>query len=325
MAEFDATAAGEGTGRPVRGHSGMAEVRHVESATKELRALDHRFGGGACREAVLALSSWSERVLTHSSTTRAVRDRLGSAMADLHNLAAWTCFDSAEQDLARIHVDRASELAALVGNHDLAANVLYRSGRMHLHRDDFAEALTAFRLGEVSARRAESDLGVAILCVNQAWTHARMGDRDQALTRMGWARDAFEAADRDATPTWSAFFDETDLGAMTGIVYTELARTVDLAYTAFAIPPLTSAIATYSEGMTRSRALSQIALTVNHVLEHDFDHAAKVGLQAVDSSAKVTSTRTRDRMRPLRDAAARYEDEDARELVHRIDQFTASA
>jgi len=325
MAEFDTGAPGEDASRPVRRHSGMAEVRHVESATKEFRALDYRFGGGACREAVLALSSWSERVLSHSSTTDTVRDRLGSAMADLHNLAAWTCFDSAEQDLAWIHVDRASELAALVGDHDLAANVLYRAGRMHLHRDDLTEALTAFRLGEVSARRAGSDLGVAILCVNQAWAHARAGDRDQALARMGQARDAFEAADRRSPPTWSAFFDEVDLEAMTGIVYTELARTVDRAYTAFAIPPLTSAIAAYPEGMTRSRALSQIALAVNHVLERDFEHAAKVGLQAVDSSAKVHSTRTRDRMRPLRDAAAHHEDDDARELVHRIDQFTASA
>jgi hypothetical protein len=325
MTGFDTGAPGEGASRPVRRRSGMAEVRHVESATREFRALDYRFGGGACREAVLALASWGERVLARSSTADTARGELGSAVADLHNLAAWTCFDSAEQDLARIHVDRASELALLVGDHDLAANVLYRAGRMHLHHDDPAAALTAFQRGEVSARRAASGLGMAILCVNQAWAHARMGDRDQALTRMGGARDVFETADRGTPPTWSAFFDEVDLEAMTGIIHTELARTVDRAYTASAIPPLTSAIAAYPERMARSRALSQIALAVNHVLERDFENAAEVGLQALDACSKVESTRTRERLRPLRDAASRHQDDRARDLVHRIDRFTASA
>ncbi|HEX6339616.1 transcriptional regulator [Umezawaea sp.] len=325
MVEFDTGAPGDDASRPVHQHSGMAEVRHVESATKQFRALDYRFGGESCREAVLTLSSWSERVLSHSSTTETVRGKLGSAMADLHNLAAWTCFDSAEEVLAWIHVRRASELAALVGNHDLTANILYRTGRFHLHHDVLDEALTAFRLGEVTARRAECGLSVAILCVNQAWTHARMGDRDLALTRMGTARDAFEAADRGAPPTWSAFFDEVDLEAMTGIVYTELARSVDPAYTSFAIPPLTSAIANYPEGMTRSRALSQIALTLNHALERDFEHAAKVGLQAVDSSAKVSSTRTKDRLRALRGLVSLFADDDMRALVERIDRFTRAA
>lgn len=324
MPEFDSGGVpGDEEPRPVLKHSGLAEVRHVERATERFRALDYRFGGGACREAVLAMASWSDRVLSHSSTTETVRDQLGSAMADLHNLAGWTCFDSDRTDLARLHFDRASRLADLVGNHDLAANVLYRTGRMHLHHGELTEALTAFQLGELSAQQARSGLSVAILCVNQAWTHARMGDRDQALTRMSDAREAFETADHASPPTWSAFFDEVDLEAMTGVVYTELARGVDDAYTAFAIPPLISAIANYPDGMTRSRALSQIALAVNHVLEHDFEHAAKVGIQAVDSSAKVMSTRTRDRMRPLRDAAAPFENDDVRELVDRIDQFTA--
>jgi len=326
MPEFDQGGAPGGEEpRPVLRHSGMDEVRHVEHATERFRALDYRFGGGACREAVLAMSSWSERVLTHSSTTEAVRYQLGSAMADLHNLAAWTCFDSARTDLARSHFSRAARLAALVDNHHLAANMLYRTGRMHLHHDDLTKALAAFQLGEVSAHQAHSGLSVAILCVNQAWTHARLNDRDQALARMGTARDAFEAADRSTPPSWSAFFDEVDLQAMTGVVYTELARGVDDTYTAFAIPPLSTAIANYPEGMTRSRALSQIALAVNHVLDRDFEQAAKIGLEAVDSAAQVLSSRTRDRMRPLRDAAAPFtEDDDAQELVERIDHFTAN-
>ena len=312
--------------RPVLRHSGMAEVWHVESATRQFRSLDYRFGGGSCREAVLALASWSERVLTHSSTTETVRERLGQAMADLHNLAAWTCFDTARPDLAGPHFDRALELATLVANHDLTANVLYRTGRVHLHHDRLDEALAAFERGRASAGLAGSSLSEAILCANEAWTHARQGNRDLALLRMGNARDAFEAADHRSPPTWAAFFDDVDLEATTGVVYTELATVVDDAYTAFAIPPLTHAIAGYPEGMTRSRAFSQIALAVNHVVERDFEHAAKVGLQAVDSSAKVLSARTRDRIRPLRVAASRHEeDDDARELVDRIDRFTASA
>lgn len=312
--------------RPVPRHAGVTDVRSVEAATRQFRALDYRFGGGSCRDAVLAMASWADLLLRHTTAAESVRDRLRIAMADLHNLAGWTCFDTAMPESARCHFERALELATLAGSHDLAANILYRTGRVHLHHEAWRDALHAFELGQTSAERAGTDLGVAILCANQAWAHAKIGDRDQALERLGHARDAFDRADPDAAPAWAEFFDETDLAAITGVIYTDLARTVDAGYTALAIPSLTHAIANYPTGMTRSRALSQIALAMNHVIEHDFDHAAKIGIQAVDSSEKVMSVRTRDRMRPLMEEANRYRDNtDAQDLAARISLFAATA
>jgi len=311
--------------RQVPRQTGMSDVRSVESATRQFRALDYRFGGGSCREAVLTMAMWADRLLKQSNATEVVRDRLQVAMADLHNLAGWTCFDTAKPESARYHFDQALQLAVLAGSHDLAANILYRTGRVHLHHEAWRDALHAFRLGQGSAERGGSDLSVAILCANQAWAHAKMGDRDDALERLGAARDAFDRADRDTAPAWAEFFDETDLAAITGVIYTDLARTVDSSYTTLAIPSLTLAVDSYPRGMARSRALSQIALAMNHVIEHDFDQAAKIGIQAVDSAEEVMSLRVRDRMRPLLDEVNRYRtDNDAQDLADRITEFAAT-
>jgi tetratricopeptide (TPR) repeat protein len=312
--------------RPVPRHTGITDVRRLESATGQFRALDYRFGGGSCRDAVLAMASWADRIPLQSTAADAVRDRLLVAMADLHNLAAWTCFDTGMPESARYHFERALELATLAGKHDLAANILYRTGRVHLHHEAWRDALQAFQRGQTAAERAGSDLSVAILCANEAWAHAKIGDRDQALERLGHARDAFDRADRDSAPAWAAFFDEIDLAAITGVIYTDLARTVDPAYTAIAIPSLTRAISEYPTGMTRSRALSQIALSMNHLFDGDYDQAARVGIEAVDSSEGVMSLRTKDRMRPLRDEANRHWDNaHVRDLVDRITRFAAAS
>src|ERR1700716_205046 len=70
----------------------LSDVKDVEAATRAMRALDYQFGGGACRDEVVAQLSWSLRLLGASSND-VVRLRLFRALADLENLAGWTTFD----------------------------------------------------------------------------------------------------------------------------------------------------------------------------------------------------------------------------------------
>ena len=44
---------------PAPSNIGMADVKQVEAATRAMRALDYQFGGGACRDAVVAQLSWA--------------------------------------------------------------------------------------------------------------------------------------------------------------------------------------------------------------------------------------------------------------------------
>ena len=49
----------------------------------------------------------------------------------------------------------------------------------------------------------------------------------------------------------------------------------------------------------RSRSFNLTSMAINHLLEGDIDHGAKVGRQAVDLSESLKSVRTKQRMEPL--------------------------
>ncbi|ATE51899.1 MULTISPECIES: helix-turn-helix transcriptional regulator [Actinosynnema] len=322
------TDSGSWTGSPAQtpapGRIGMTDVRQVEAATKALRTLDYQYGGGSCRDAVVAQLSWGQQMLG-ANATELVKERLYVALADLHNLAGWTSFDTGLYDSARNHFGQALSLAKQGRKEELVANILYRMGRVYLHQDAPDDALKVFQLGQLAAQNSGSELAVGILCANEAWAYAKMGSDTQALKLLGRARDEFARANVAEAPAWARFFDANDLSAMVGTVHTELAQTVDVKYTRTAIPALSKAIGGYGEDMTRSKSFNFISLSINHLLQGDLDHGSKVGRQALDLSESLKSIRTKDRMKPLLgEAQKRRNNQDARELAERVSKFTGT-
>ena len=312
------------TQTPAPGRIGMTDVRQVEAATRALRALDYQYGGGSCRDAVVAQLSWGQQMLGASSTD-IVRQRLYVALADLHNLAGWTSFDTGLMDSARNHFGQALDLAKQGENEALMANILYRMGRVYLHQNAPDDALKVFQLGQLAAQNSGSELAVGILCANEAWAYAKMGSDEQALKLLGRARDEFSRANVTEAPAWAKFFNEIDLSSMIGTVHTELAQTVDAKYTRTAIPALSKAINNFGDEYARSRSFNLTSMAINHLLEGDIDHGAKVGGQAVDLSEGLKSVRTKQRMEPLRqEAEKRRNNPEARELADRVARFTGT-
>ena len=306
------------------GRIGVSDVERIEEATRAFRALDYRYGGGACHDAVVGYLPWGLRMLG-GDATGLVMDRLCVAVADLHNLAGWTSFDTGQLRVARTDFGRALELAEQGHNDALVANIGYRRGRIDLHQNAPEKALVEFQRGQVGAQACGSALAVAILCGNQAWAYAKMGRADQALALLGRSRDEFARVDLAQAPPWATFFTETDMSAMVGTVYSELALAVDPAYTRSAIPAVSTALNGYGQDMTRSRSFNLIFLATNHLLDGDIDQAATVGAQAVAVAESVKTVRTKDRLRPLkREADKRWRNADARALSERIATFTAS-
>lgn len=316
----------EGAGWPasVPKRLAVADIARIEAVTRGFRAVDYRYGGGACYDAVVALLSWSRRLLGVEAAD-AVTDRLHVALADLHNLAGWTAFDTHRLDAAGSHLDQALALARSGRNDDLVANVGYRRGRIHLHHGDPEQALVDFALGHHAARTSSSALAAAILHANQAWASAKLGRTDDTLTYLGNSMTDFARTNAATAPAWAEFFDSTELSAMSGVIYTELAQTVDPAYTRSAIPALTIAADGYSPAMTRSKSFVLIALATSHLLQDDVDHAATVGAEAIGLAETVRSTRFQDRLLPLkREADRRRHNTHARDLSEHIVTFTTT-
>jgi tetratricopeptide (TPR) repeat protein len=182
---------------PVPSRIGMTDVRQVEAATRALRSLGYEYGGGFCHDAVIAQLSWGRRMLT-SAATDAVKKRLHVALADLHNLAGWTCFDIGMTDLARGHFRHALTMAKDSGAHGLVANILYRLGRVHLHENELLAARRMFERSQFAAQQSGSELANAIVYANQAWVYELLGERDQARRFIGLARTQAARAGHDA-------------------------------------------------------------------------------------------------------------------------------
>jgi transcriptional regulator with XRE-family HTH domain len=309
---------------PAPGRIGMTDVRQVEAATRALRSLDYQYGGGFCRDAVVAQLSWGQQMLGASGPEH-VKQRLHVALADLHNLAGWTSFDIGLVDSARNHFGRALELAKAGDSEQLVANILYRMGRVYLHKEAPQDALKMFQLGQIAAQESGSELAVAVICANQAWAYAMMGYEEQTMKLIGRTRDEFARANLAEAEDWVRFFNETDVYAMIGTVHTVLAHNGFPKHTQYAIPALTRAIDSYGEEMARSKAFNLSALATNHLLDGDIDHGSKIGIQAVDVAEHLKSVRVRDRMLPLKDEAdKRRNNSHARELSDNIGRLYAS-
>lgn len=319
--EPDALANASQTPAPKR--IGMTDVRQMEAATRALRALDYQYGGGFCRDAVVAQLSWGHQMLT-ASATEPVKDRLFVALADLHNLAGWTSFDTGLTNSARNHFGRALELAREAKAHPLVANILYRMGRVYLHEDASNDALKLFQLGQLAAQESGSELAVAVLCANEAWAYAQLNMPEQAARSIGRTRDEFARADVASAESWVQFFNETDVHAMIGTVHTVLAN-YDRSHTKYAIPALQRCLGEYDETMARSKAFMMTALATNHLLDGDVDHGVKVGRTAADLAEPLKSGRVRDRMRPLQTQLEKRSNiSDARDLNERINKIFAA-
>ncbi|WP_439382048.1 tetratricopeptide repeat protein [Amycolatopsis lexingtonensis] len=311
--------------RAIPDRPGPRDIEQLEAQTRALRAVDYRSGGGMCRDAVLVRIHLGHELL-HASVAEPLRTRLCAAVADLHNLAAWASFDSGHVGAAHHHLDLALSLAEHCGQDDLAANIRYRRGRIHLHHGAADEALAQFQHGRLAARRSGSALAASILSANQAWAYAEKGDEQLALELLGRAAEEFEAAGPGEPPDWARFFTETDVSAMVGTVHTELAVRVRPRHARAAIAALTRAVARYGQDMARSRSFCLAMLATDHLVEGELERGAEIGTEAVDTAETLKSVRTKDRLRPLKLEAEKHRGHtDVRALAEHITAFAVSS
>lgn len=143
---------------PTPGRIGTADVTRVEVATRALRAVDYRCGGGACCDALAAQLSWAQRLLGAVATPQ-VRQRLLRALGDLHDLAGWTAFDVGLVDGARRCFATAVDYARQAGAFSLLANIVYRIGRVCVHYGQPDQALRWVCAGSACRPRQSIPVG----------------------------------------------------------------------------------------------------------------------------------------------------------------------
>ncbi|PWK80939.1 hypothetical protein C8D88_121109 [Lentzea atacamensis] len=179
---------------PAAAPVGRVEPSEVQERTQALRALDRRYGGIACYPLVLEHLHAVEPFIVVGG------EEMWTAVAEVHELAGWTAFDSGMPGAALPHFSRALTLARQAENESLIASVLTRAGRMFLHHNAPEDALKAFQLGFVAAhnswadRRELSDPQRAIASLT-AHAHGEDRVRARVLTLTALARNHLALGD----------------------------------------------------------------------------------------------------------------------------------
>lgn len=302
---------------------GAADVEHVLTLTASMRQIDYAHGGGACRDAVAAQARWAEQLLDADCSAE-VRVQLLTALSDLHNLAGWSSFDVGMYSTARRHFARAIEQAREAGDDSLMANVLFRMGRLHLHRGLHREALRFFQLGQVFARSAGCGVTAAMLSTNEAWAYAYLDDKAQMTRSLQAAQDEFASANVAGAASWVAYFGASEFDAMAGMALTSLPSATGFEMSC-AIGHLDGSIDARGPATARSLTFELTALAVASLRVGERDRAIEVGRAALRNASAVRSVRTVDRLEPLQVEASHAGFADADELAHDIETLRATA
>lgn len=306
---------------PAPSRIGMTDVQQIQAATKALRDLDYRYGGGTCRDAVVAQLSWAQQLL-HASASDKVRQQLFVSLADMHSLAGWTSFDTGLMDPARGHFGKALEFAKQAEDDSLAASVLYRMGRVYLHYQQPNEALKLFQLGQIAAQDSGSALTVAVMCANEGWAYGMLNRPDQVMKMLGRTKDEFARANMDEAPDWVRFFGENDLHGMAGSAHDALAEFTPERYAPMAVAETIKCNEAYGADMQRTHVFGLSLQATNHIRAGDLQQGIKVGRRALEYGANVKSARVPDRLYPLQVEAGKHRmNNDARDLAEEVRRF----
>lgn len=92
---------------PLPDRLAAVDVEAIQRLTRTLEAEARYYGG---RMSVISPVAQGDERLLHAPSTDVIKTAMATALADLHNIAAWSAFDSHDDDMARYHFARAMSL-----------------------------------------------------------------------------------------------------------------------------------------------------------------------------------------------------------------------
>lgn len=297
------------------GRLGASDAAALENSVTFYRAQDDTLGGGAVRSAVAGHLDWATSLLD-APAAEAVRLRVRVAVADLHSVAGWAHFDAGDPGTAKRHFANALVLAKDSDRPDLAAKVLFQSGRVLLHGNDPNGALKLFQLGQAAADDAHSPRAAALLTLNAAWAYAELGQPRQAAEMLARAGDTL-AREHDPAdvPSWLAFMGPAEIDGITGMTFNALAGK-DRNYAGKALEHATRSRDARLESDTRSRTSDLVAVAANQLRTGNHDAGIAAAREALPAVTGLHSRRLTDRLAWIAQAATLYpKSGEARTLV----------
>jgi transcriptional regulator with XRE-family HTH domain/tetratricopeptide (TPR) repeat protein len=276
---------------------GMDDVQRIREARQAFSTMDHQFGGGLVRPAVVDYLNTQVTPLLAGTYTDEVGKQLLTAAANMTELAGWEAYDLGRHGLAQAHYGQALRLAKAADDPLTAAKVL---AQLAQQARDLCHPETAIRLSRAARQAAEqahacprvrADLlvrearatavGVALAETFDSYAAARVH------RLIGQAEQAFAAANPEADdePAWAWALVPAELTAEIGYCWQmigEYGRAEACA---------TQALRGFGSQFPRSVQLNTVHLAQALTGKNELDAALHHARAAVPMAKRLKSTR----------------------------------
>ncbi|WP_405936438.1 regulator [Streptomyces sp. NBC_00726] len=285
---------------------GEGDVAALRSVAELFRTLDHAYGGGHARQALVRYLEHETEPMLRGTYGEATGRRLFAAAADLTRLAGWTSYDIAAHGLAQRYFVQALRLSQAAGDRAYGSYVLITMSRQAVYLAHGREAVQLARVAQQGIGAAAPHTGMALLHAVEARGHAVLGDSKACTASLARAERALETArPGDEVPHWARHFDEAQLADEFGHCHRDLQQYRSAAQYA------ERALQLRAPAYARSRLFCRVVLASARLGLGELDQACRLGAEAAQQAAEMRSARATEyvrdferRLEPYRDAAA---------------------
>ncbi|GAA0462209.1 regulator [Streptomyces sp. NPDC046215] len=288
------------------GRVSMGDISALRSVGELFRTLDHAYGGGHARQALVRYLEHEAEPMLRGTYGEATGRRLFAAVADLTRLAGWTSYDIAAHGLAQRYFVQALRLAQAAGDRSYGSYVLITMSRQAVYLGHGREAVQLARVAQQGVGSGAPSVVQSLLHAVEARGHGVLGEVRACSASLARAERALETSrPGDDVPYWARFFDEAQLADEFGHCHRDLQQYRAAAQHAERSLQLRSA------AYARSRLFCRVVLATARLGLGELEQACALGAEAAAQAAEMRSVRAleyvRDferRLEPYRDAAA---------------------
>ncbi|MEU9758566.1 regulator [Streptomyces sp. NPDC047987] len=285
---------------------GGGDVAALRSVGELFRTLDHTYGGGHARQALVRYLEHETEPMLRGTYGEATGRRLFSAAADLTRLAGWTSYDIAAHGLAQRYFVQALRLAQAAGDRAYGSYVLITMSRQAVYLGHGREAVQLARVAQQGIGSSAPPVVQSLLHAVEARGHGVLGDARSCTASLARAERALETArPGDEVPHWARYFDEAQLADEFGHCHRDLQQYRAAAQYAERSLELRAPV------YARSRLFSRVVLACARLGLGELDQACRLGAEAARQATEMRSARATEyvrdferRLEPYGDAAA---------------------
>ncbi|WP_181860824.1 regulator [Streptomyces diacarni] len=290
-----------GPGQRVSG----GDVAALRSVCELFRALDHAYGGGHARQALVRYLEHEAEPMLRGVYSEQLGRRLFGAAADLTRLAGWTSYDIAAHGLAQRYFVQALRLTQAAGDRAFGSYVLVTMSRQAVYLGHGREAVQLARVAQQGVGTSVPPVVQALLHAAEARGHGVLGEVRACAASLARADRALEAArPSEDVPVWARFFDDAQLADEFGHCHRDLQQYRAAAQHAERSLQLRGA------GFARSRLFCRVVLATARLGLGEIEQACQLAAEAAHQAAEMRSVRAHEyvrdferRLEPYRDAA----------------------